>query len=209
MVAGRRKYLSGLLVRAGPLRGPPSSHRAGAVRPAPAGAHAPPLPAQGQDGRPGLPGRRQGVAVLGLGRFAAVVAGFELPARRRGGGGRFDGQASIQILGRYRGRRRAPPDAVMIHGRPDLADALRPEAFTDVAGRPHQRFPDPGYDGRFDRAGAGARVARRRRGLRPDARRSKPRPSIWQIFPGRRRRHPGRRCWSASPCSSTRSTRTL
>ena len=180
LVACRRRYLSSLLsmtpdwggrlqrVEPAPfalVRLAASRHRA------PRGTKTPARVFLGHDG---------GVAVHVCGDVPLAWRPLELPAGDEAAaiGATFK---AMRTLSKLRGD--VPtPDAPMLHGRPDLADALADPAFLADLGVPCRHVPDPAYD----RASVALGLALGCQGAEGGfdlARRMKPRPSFREIFP--------------------------
>jgi hypothetical protein len=180
LVAARRKYLAGLLAAAGrcgvrPHRTEPAPFAL--VRLAAARARG---PRRARTVVRVFLGEAQGVAVLVSGALPLAWRAFELP---RGGEAAAvcSTAKAIQIVARFRGDVGAP-DAVLVHGRPDLAEVFDAEPFREALGVASRYSPEPGYDSRSVALGLalGARQGEEAFDL---SRSLKPRAPFWQLFP--------------------------
>jgi hypothetical protein len=144
LVAGRRKYLAGLLAAVTAFGVRP--HR---TEPAPF-ALARLAEAKWKGPRKAKTvvriflGATQGVAVLVAGGLPLSWRVFEMPPGAEAAAVSSTAR-SIQIVARFRGDVGAP-DAVLIHGRPDLAEALGKPEFLEALGVTARCFPGPGFD---------------------------------------------------------------
>jgi hypothetical protein len=121
-----------------------------------------------------------GVAVLVANDFPLAWRVFELSAGSETTAVCSAARA-IQIVARFRGEIGAC-DAVLIHGRPDLSEALTSEGFRQSIGVAVQHSHDPGYDPPSVALGLalGAQQGEEWFDL---SRALKPRPPFWEVFP--------------------------
>jgi len=180
LVAGRRKYLAGLLAavtRCGfrPLRAEPAPFAL--VRLAAARW---PGPRRARTVVRVFLGDGQGVAVLVAGEQPLSWRVFELPPGGEAAAVRSTAKA-VQIIARFRGDIGAP-DAVLVHGRPDLAGALGAADFLEALGPRSRCFPGPGYDPSSIALGLAIGC---RQGVEAFdlSRALKPKAPFWQVFP--------------------------
>lgn len=180
MVAGRRKYLSGLIATFAQCGVRP--HR---TEPAPfallrLAALRYRAPKKAKTVVRVFLGADRGVAVLAVNDFPLAWRAFELPAGAEAGAVCSAAKA-IQIVARFRSEVGAC-DAVLVHGRPDLAETFESDGFRDSLGVTTHHYPDPGDDGPSVALGLafGAQQG-------PEAfdlsRAMKPKPPFREIFP--------------------------
>ncbi len=180
LVAGRRKYLTGLLAtfeKCGvrPYRTEPAPFallRLAAMR-----HHA---PKKARTVVRAFLGDGRAIAVLVVGQLPLAWRAFDLPAGMEEAAIRA-AVKSIQIVARFRGEI-GGCDAVMLHGRSDLASALTSEPFRQSLGTTVKHETDPGLDGPSVALGLalGAQETAQAFDL---SRMLKPKPPIWEIVP--------------------------
>mgnify|MGYP000856976578 CR=1 FL=1 len=123
----------------------------------------------------------QGLAVVVAGDLPVAWRSFGLP-RGREGAEIVCVKRTLETLGRHYGTE-SPPDAVLIHGRPDLHAQFGEEPFREEMGSRVLCYDGPSLDGAEIAMGAALNC------LEPDdaafdlSRSLKPRPSLREIFP--------------------------
>jgi hypothetical protein len=180
ILASRRKYLSALMAAFSAFGVRP--HR---VEPAPfalirlaAARHKPPRKAR-TIVRVFL-GPTGGVSVLQSGDLPIAWRAFELPPGNEASAV-VGAVKALTIVARFRAEIGAC-DCVLLHGRPELAEALAADAVRQALGRTVRHHPDPPYDGPSIALGLalGGAVGEEAFDL---GRALKPRASFWETFP--------------------------
>jgi hypothetical protein len=125
-------------------------------------------------------GPAQGAAVLLKGPMPLAWRTFELPA-----GGEAAAVLStalaLQVVGRHCGED-GPPDAVILHGRTDLAESFRAEVFTAALGTRPAHAAEPSYDSRSIAEGLALGCQEGEEAL-DLARTLKSRAPLWEVIP--------------------------
>ena len=125
-------------------------------------------------------GPAEGVAVLLQGDMPLAWRTFDLPAGSESGA-LLSTAMALQVVSRHCGEA-GRPDAVLIHGRLDLAETFRNDMFRTVMGCLPQHTAGPSYDARSIALGLamGCREAEQALDL---SRTLKSRLPVWQVLP--------------------------